>query len=91
MGLVQDAHAAVAGYRERADEAAQALNLLAEQVQALAERLSAHGPLGASADPDLARAREHLDAAWSRLLAAAACAEASRAPCQEYVQRALPL
>jgi ABC-type transporter Mla subunit MlaD len=90
MGLVQDAHAAVAAYREQTDQLVGALNRLALEVAGLAERIAADGPLGASADANLIRAREQLDRARSGLASAASSAAASRTPCQDYVDRALP-
>lgn len=90
MGLVQDVHAAVTRYAESASAAATAATDLAGQLDALTERLSAHGPLGASADPELALARSRLAAARQRLSAAAEAADASGSRAQLYANRAFP-
>jgi hypothetical protein len=91
MGLVQDVHAAIKHYRAAASETALAAGELARQLDALNERLSAHGPLGGSDDPDLTHARTRLITARQRLTAAAESAHASLDRAQQYADRAFPL
>ena len=88
MGLVQDAHGAVGRYEVSARETGSAAHDLAASIAALADRLSGHGPLGSSADPDLERARTRLSIARQRLLAAAEATRASASQARQYVDRA---
>jgi hypothetical protein len=91
MGLVQEVRAAVTGYENAARSTILAAHDLATTVAGLGERLAAHGPLGASTDPDIARARAQLATARQRLLAAAEAAEASRAQARTFADRLFPV
>lgn len=90
MGLVQDVHAAVTRYEDGTRATLQAVAGLATAVAELGEEIAAHGPLGASTDPDLVRARERLAAARGLLLAAGDAADASRGAARSYADRAFP-
>ena len=90
MGLVQDVHTAVTRYEDGARAASLAVHDLATTVAQLQEQLAVNGPLGASTDPDLARARARLTVAHQRLLAAAETVEASRREARAYADRAFP-
>lgn len=91
MGLAQDVHAAITHYGDTTSATALTAGELARQLDALNERLSAHGPLGACDDPDLTRARTRLITARQRLTAAAEAAQASLGRARQYADRAFPL
>jgi hypothetical protein len=90
MPLSEDVHATLDRYRQDAVHAVARMRELAADVEGLARRLAVGGPLGDTADPDLARAREQLALARARIAAAATAAASSREPCREYAVRAFP-
>lgn len=91
MGLAQDAQAATGRYEDAARATEAIARHLAAAADALADRLSSHGPLGSSADPDLDRARFRLVTARQRLLAAAEATQASAEQARAYADRAFPV
>jgi hypothetical protein len=91
MGLAQDVQAAVTRYEDAARTAALGAHDLAATVAGLAEQLSARGPLGATSDPDLVRARSLLTTAGTRLVAAVEAAGASHDRARQYADRAFPV
>jgi len=90
MGLVQDVHTAVARYEDGTRSTVHAIVDLATAVATLTEEIAARGPLGASTDPDLVRARARLAAARHRLLAAGEATTASREAARTYADSAFP-
>jgi len=90
MGLAQDTQAAVTHYEDTARAAVHAVHNLAATVAELADQVAPSGPLGASTDPDVARARARLATAGQRLLSAGEAVAASRATARSYANRVFP-
>jgi len=90
MSLSDDVHASVDRYRQEVVHAVVRVRELGSDVAALAQRLAPGGPLGATTDPDLTRARQQLALAAARIAAAATAVSASGEPCRQYTLRAFP-
>jgi len=90
VGAAEESRQAVTRHRSALADVVQAVRELAETVQACRRQLSTHGPIGASENPDLDRARRCLDIAHQRLIDAAYAAAASREPGLRYVDRVFP-
>ena len=90
MGATEESRQAVSRHRSALADLVHAVRDLTEEVDTCRRQLSADGPVGRSADVDLDRARARLDVAHQRLIEAAQAAQASREPCQRYVDRVFP-
>jgi len=90
MGVAEESRQAAAGYGTGVADVVDAVRKLADLVDACRQQLSAQGPIGGSADPDLERARLRLDVAHQRLTEAAETARGSRDPVQKYLDRTFP-
>jgi hypothetical protein len=91
VGLTQDVQSAVTRYEDAARTAALTARDLAATVSGLAEQLSARGPLGGSADADLARARQLVATAAARILTSVEAMQASHTVARTYADRAFPV
>lgn len=90
MSLTEDSRQAVSLHSSTLADLVSAVRDLAEEVDTCRRQLSADGPIGHSADPELDRARIRLDVAHQRLIDAVHAAQAAREPCQRYVDRVFP-
>ena len=90
MGATEQSRQAVSRHRSALADLVSAVHDLAEQVDTCRRQLTADGPIGHSADPELDRARVRLDAAHQRLIEAAHDAQAAREPCLRYIDRVFP-
>jgi hypothetical protein len=90
LGAIEESRQAVSRHHSAVADLVSAVRDLAEEVDTCRRQLSADGPIGPSGDPELDRARVRLDLAHQRLIEAAQAAQASREPCQQYVDRVFP-